>query len=531
MSLSETYRISGDNASAVGVSQFPAYLATLALKEVAPQNVETPAKDTAYKFYLAQNNKGEILYFAGAMSGNFLATTTKISKATDVYLEEVLDGETVIGFRLYFMDGETKKYIDAHEYQAGKVGIQLTETPTCTWTFNSDLGVLTTVVCAKTWYLGTYSTYNTMSLSETYRISGDNASAVGVSQFPAYLATIEIVNDHVCEFAAATCVKPATCKCGKTQGEALGHNIADNVCTNCGAKVVTLTEAKDLEDGTLVLVEVTVTKITFSWSDTNKNMSVDVTDGTTTLNAYKLATKVGVGDIIVIYGKMGSYNEVKQIAEGAIAEIKTAHVCSEYTAATCKALAACVVCGATTGEYADHIYGTDGVCTVEGCGVQEGVTQAYNKVTSSEQFTTGTYVLIGNTSHVTFSAINGTSWVVGETLEAGNTIAKANGDNYAITLTVTDAGVTIKIGDKYIAPKGGNNNGLKIGTTEYNWAYSFDENGNITFKGVGDDTVTLAYNSTNSSTESIGPAYRGYKNTTVASYDTYYTTFVAYKLG
>ena len=450
-----------------------------------------------------------------------------------MYIEKVLgeDGTTVLGYRFYFDNAGTKTYIDI---STSKAAALVTENPNAIYNYDADKKIWAADIDGTLYYLGTYydsskdTSYLTIGASKASYVTAENT---GSTQFPAALATLEIVSEkHVCEFAAATCVKPATCACGETQGEALGHNIADYVCANCGAKVVTLTEAKDLEDGTLVLVEVTVSKITYGWKDNSKNMSVDVTDDTTTLNAYKLATKVGVGDVIVIYGKMGSYNDTKQIAEGAIAEIKTAHVCSEYTDATCKALAACVVCGATTGEYADHIYGTDGVCTVEGCGVQEGVTQAYNKVTSSEQFTTGTYVLIGNTSHVTFSAINGTSWVVGETLEAGNTIAKANGDNYAITLTVTDAGVSIKIGDKYIAPKGGNNNGLTIGTTEYNWAYSFDENGNITFKGVGDDTVTLAYNSTNSSTESIGPAYRGYKNTTVV-YDTYYTTFVAYKLG
>ena len=190
MSLSETWRISGDNASSVGVSQFPAKLATMELKKIGPVDVKTPAKDTAYKFYLAQNTNGAVLYFAGYMSGNYLATVTDISKATDVYLEEV-DG----GYRFYFMDGETKMYINAYEYTAGKVGVQIVAEPTCVWTFDKDLGVLVTVVCEKTWYLGTYSTYSTMSLSETWRISGDNASSVGVSQFPSKLANIGFVVD------------------------------------------------------------------------------------------------------------------------------------------------------------------------------------------------------------------------------------------------------------------------------------------------------------------------------------------------
>ena len=192
MSLSETWRISGEKAGDVGVSQFPAYLATLELKKVAPAKVETPAAETAYKFFLSQNKRGEVLYFAGAMSGNYLATTDKVEKATDVYLETV-EG----GFKFYFMDGETKTYIDAYEYTTGKVGVRLTTEPTAVWAFDADLGVLTATVIEKVWYLGTYNTYNTMSLSETWRISGEKAGDVGVSQFPAYLATIEFVKDTV----------------------------------------------------------------------------------------------------------------------------------------------------------------------------------------------------------------------------------------------------------------------------------------------------------------------------------------------
>ncbi len=188
MSLSETFRISGDNASTVGVSQFPAYFATIAAKKVAPVVPTEVKADTGYKFYLHQTKLDKDLYFAGYMSGNYLATTDKISKAVDVFVETV-DG----GVRFYFMDGEAKKYIDVYEYETGKAGLRLTDEPTAVFTFDATLKVYTTVVAEKTYYIGTYNTYNTMSLSETFRISGDNASTVGVSQFPAYFATIELV--------------------------------------------------------------------------------------------------------------------------------------------------------------------------------------------------------------------------------------------------------------------------------------------------------------------------------------------------
>ena len=323
---------------------------------------------------------------------------------------------------------------------------------------------------------------------------------------------------------------------------------------------------------------VTGTIVEFTGSSWAKYGGCVITDGTTNFAIYGLRDSTGeklyealdvkpiVGDTITVYGQIGAYKSSVQIEKGWIKE-HTAHehdysegaclatqVCSickgikgdhSYddgvvtTAATCTATGVktyTCVCTATKTETLSNLGGhnfVDGACDREGCDATEGTyVPAYNKVTSADKFTTGTYVLVVSTANVTFSEVHSTNtWVVGETLNvSGDSITQATGDQYAITLTVTDAGVTIKIGDKYIAPKGGNTNGLAIGTTAYNWAYSFDNDGNITFKGTGSDTVTLAYNSTNSSTQSIGPAFRGYKNTTVTS-STYYTTFAVYKLG
>jgi len=188
MSASKTSYISGDKAANVGVSQFPAQLCTLELKEVAVKVVESLATDTAYKFSLVQAKLGKTLYFAGAMSGNYLATTDKMSKATDVFLETV-DG----GFKLYFMDGDAKKYIDVYEYTAGKVGVQITDKPTAVFTYNTELKVLVANVAGADYYLGTYNDFSTISASKTSYISGDKAANVGVSQFPAQAVVIEVV--------------------------------------------------------------------------------------------------------------------------------------------------------------------------------------------------------------------------------------------------------------------------------------------------------------------------------------------------
>ena len=86
-------------------------------------------------------------------------------------------------------------------------------------------------------------------------------------------------------------------------------------------KTSTVEEAVKLEDGSDVIVEGYVTKIVTEWSDQYKNISVNITDKTGTVYAYRLATKVEVGEYVKVTGKMGSYNGAKQIAAGATAEV------------------------------------------------------------------------------------------------------------------------------------------------------------------------------------------------------------------
>ena len=314
---SKTSYISAENT---GVSQFPANFATAIAATYVPNNEKAPVAGTAYKFYLTAKD-GKNYYFNGILSGNYLQTSTNIVDGVDVYLEAVLDGETVTGYRFYFDNAGTKTYIDLTS--AGKATL-VTENPAAVFNYVAETNCWAAKIGEETYYLGTYGSYNTIGASKTSYISAENT---GVSQFPAGLATIVVAEEkeeHVCEFADATCVAPKTCECGKTEGEALGHNIVEKVCQNCGAKVVTVTEAAALEDGTLVLITATVSEITYNWSDSSQNMSVNITDGTTTLNAYKLASKVEVGDTITVYGKIGSYNNVKQIAAGATAVIEDA---------------------------------------------------------------------------------------------------------------------------------------------------------------------------------------------------------------
>ena len=181
ISASDIKYIAGENVAKIGVSQFPAGFGTMAWNFTSVEG--QPAAGT-YKYALVQAERGETLYFAGAMNGNYLATTTNAGAAADVTIEEV-EG----GFRFFFMDGEVKTYIDINEYAEGKAGVRLTTEPTATFVWNAECGVFTAEVAGAPRYLGTYSTYNTISASDIKYIAGENVAKIGVSQFPAGFGT------------------------------------------------------------------------------------------------------------------------------------------------------------------------------------------------------------------------------------------------------------------------------------------------------------------------------------------------------
>ncbi len=147
----------------------------------AKGNEEKP-EGKAYYFALAQVNIGKNLYFTGSMDGNFYATSENANDAVKVYIEEVKGG-----VRFYFMKDGERTYLDIQEYTAGKAGVRLTTEPTCVFVKDDTVGTYITNVAGADYYLGTYSTYTTISASKTSYITGENAANVGVSQFLAGL--------------------------------------------------------------------------------------------------------------------------------------------------------------------------------------------------------------------------------------------------------------------------------------------------------------------------------------------------------
>ena len=165
-----------------------------------PEIVTAPVAGTAYKLFMNKTADNKVLFFNGqteSASVNFrLASTEAADEAVDVYLEAV-DGVTG-GFRLYFMNGAQKTYIRVYERNDGEAGKGkgslefVTEVPAEYFTYDSTVNTLIyTADADNAYYMGTYSTYTTFSISNTFYITGENASAVDDTQFPARFAVVE----------------------------------------------------------------------------------------------------------------------------------------------------------------------------------------------------------------------------------------------------------------------------------------------------------------------------------------------------
>ncbi len=169
-------------------TSFEFYVPGTPAKSGGPAFVEAPEVGGTYKYALTQAELGKVLYFDGTMNGSYLATTEDPTKAVDVTIEEA-EG----GVYLSFEGSEGKQYIDIHVNDEGKVRVRLTAEPGVVFTWNEECKVFTANVDGADRYLGTYNTYNTISPSEIKYIAGDNASKVGISQFPCGFGTVAYV--------------------------------------------------------------------------------------------------------------------------------------------------------------------------------------------------------------------------------------------------------------------------------------------------------------------------------------------------
>lgn len=136
------------------------------------------------------------------------------------------------------------------------------------------------------------------------------------------------------------------------------------------------------------------------------------------------------------------------------------------------------------------------------------------KLTSADQLTDGSYVMIVSTGYAPLE-LSGKWLTVVQPTVAEDKVTKTEGAVWTLKVSGQSVTLTDKNG-MAIAPSGGNRNGIQSGN--YSWAWSFSaENQTFKFMGAGDDTVTLASNTSTDSTYGGFNKFKAYKNNTVAS--------------
>ena len=136
------------------------------------------------------------------------------------------------------------------------------------------------------------------------------------------------------------------------------------------------------------------------------------------------------------------------------------------------------------------------------------------KLTSADQLTDGSYVMIVSTGYAPLE-LSGKWLTVVQPTVAEDKVTKTEGAVWTLKVSGQSVTLTDKNG-MAIAPSGGNSNGIRSGN--YSWAWSFSaENQTFKFMGAGDDTVTLASNTSTDSTYGGFNKFKAYKNNTVAS--------------
>ena len=278
-------------------------------------------------------------------------------------------------------------------------------------------------------------------------VVGDTITILGVAG--KYYDTVQLKNATLVAHTAATTEEPE-CE----------HTYENGVCTKCGeadpdyvapeqptpSGEMTITEALAAADGTNVVVRGIVCSVS-EWNTQYNNNNVTIKDANgNTLYAYRLGTKVALGDEIVITGTMDTYNEARQIAQGATAEIVTVHGDNHvYVNGACSFCGAVeVVAGSTTVSKTHNDMATiAGVTVGQNTGVVNGTAIALDdKITVQfDQAGAGTAPCIYASGVRLYQ--NGATLTISANGATMTTIVITTADNYTGGSVLTVTGGTV----------------------------------------------------------------------------------------
>ncbi|MBR4419401.1 MAG: RICIN domain-containing protein, partial [Clostridia bacterium] len=308
---------------------------TKSFPRVVPQSIPArkPVEGVEYNMAMVQFGIRKALYFNGqteSASVNYrLAMSESVADAVSVYIENHAEVEGA--FYIYFIDANgTKTYIETYEREAGKGSLQLvTETPANYYVWNDALKLPIHVNAdgSNSYYMGTYSTYKTISISNTsYILNSDGTPKnLDTTQFPArfFEPGTDLSGLLICEhkWQEATCTEPKTCPlCKETEGEALGHKGGTATCTEKAICEVCAEYYGELLEHNFVDGKCSVCGEPASDTPVVVLSTVELTVGSIGLAADSYAAGTAtVGDVAFEYIELGNYGNGIQMRNKTVA--------------------------------------------------------------------------------------------------------------------------------------------------------------------------------------------------------------------
>ena len=273
--------------------------------------VETMLQENvAYKLYVNQltiNPDGYKLFAKNQASNDqnkYIATTTNPLEAAEYFVEIVGDG-----YKVYTMVDGAKMYLNANTVASddGKISkyLGLAAESEAVYVYDSSIQTFIVTIDGLQYGVGTYGSYDTLSISDKSYFKPENINVVG-GQYPLTFMLAKTANELTPSQKPVVNDPAANSTLTIAQALELGKSKANTVYTEGKYYVTgTVKEIQNTTYGNLVITD-----------GTNEILVYGTYDATGANRFDAMATQPAVGDTITVYGVIGKYNDAAQMKNG-----------------------------------------------------------------------------------------------------------------------------------------------------------------------------------------------------------------------
>lgn len=338
-----------------------------------------PVVNTEYVLALYQANLQKTLYLNGNMSSYYFATSEMVEQAKSILVEEnAATTDVANDFFMYFLDGETKTYLNVvpRDGSTTKVNVTFNPEPLSSWVYNADIGTMSTTTNDKIWFLGTFGTNYTISACESPKYNSNFkaclttmmdranvsdeikvADTLNALSFDAVIAGVHTENlartgdvypEATITWSLAEGTTAATLNNKGNRLTSIAVTEPAEITLTATAKSGEVTDSKSftlkvipneesailtaltsLSSGESFVNEVsltgTVTKIVTEYDESYGSVTFDMLVGETTVEGYRVkggegvsAADVAVGDTVTLQGILKNYNGTIEFDTGSL---------------------------------------------------------------------------------------------------------------------------------------------------------------------------------------------------------------------